>query len=213
MDSHFHINDFIFFVRQRSSDISIIREVIEQDVYRAKFSPHDVVVDIGAHIGSFSILAASQGTSIVAYEPVASSFALLKQNVDINGLPVKIFNQAVFGQRKMENIFVRDFNYGGSTFFKKNNPNFRDSEEVECITLDDVFEENHIRQCDFLKMDCEGSEVSILENFKGRFADIKRMAIEYHGYNNLEEIKNLIASSHNFTVTGDKMGIILAQCK
>ena len=36
--------------------------------------------------------------------------------------------------------------------------------QVPCVTLSEIFEEHHLKRCDLLKMDCEGSEYSILYN-------------------------------------------------
>src|SRR3990167_5666389 len=154
MRAHYHIKDLIFFVRQRSSDIPILREVIENETYFAgdffTISGGDIVVDIGAHIGSFSILAASKGAAVISYEPITINFDLLKDNVDINGFPVSIYKKAVRGECGKDVIYIRPFNYGGTSFFNTPtlDPEFR--EEVEYIDLATVFSENHIDHIDFL---------------------------------------------------------------
>lgn len=47
--------------------------------------PGDVLADVGANVGSYSILAASVGARSIAFEPVPSTFASLADNVAING--------------------------------------------------------------------------------------------------------------------------------
>ncbi|MGO9356859.1 MAG: FkbM family methyltransferase [Xanthobacteraceae bacterium] len=51
-----------------------------------------VFVDIGANVGLYSLLAASNAkcASVVAFEPVARTFALLQQNIAANGLERRI---------------------------------------------------------------------------------------------------------------------------
>jgi FkbM family methyltransferase len=53
--------------------------------------PGDRFVDVGAHIGAFSVLAAGAvGAECLAIEPVPASFAYLQENIHLNGLSAKI---------------------------------------------------------------------------------------------------------------------------
>ena len=53
--------------------------------------PSDRFVDIGAHIGAFSLLAAGAvGADCLAVEPVPASFAQMLENVNLNGLSAKV---------------------------------------------------------------------------------------------------------------------------
>lgn len=57
--------------------------------------------------------------------------------------------------------------------------------EIECITLKDIFNENHIEKCDILKMDCEGAEFEILYNAsEDIFKKVKEIRLEYHNKEN-----------------------------
>jgi FkbM family methyltransferase len=49
--------------------------------------PGDLFVDVGANIGSYTVLAAKlAGAHVVAFEPVASTFAALRDNIALNGI-------------------------------------------------------------------------------------------------------------------------------
>lgn len=51
------------------------------------FAPEDVLVDIGANVGMYSIWAAkTRGTRVYAFEPESQNFALLNKNIVANGL-------------------------------------------------------------------------------------------------------------------------------
>ena len=91
--------------------------------------------------------------------------------------------------------------------------------EVECVTLENIFDENHIVSCDLLKLDCEGAEYDILINAnKEIFDKIKLISLEYHNIINHDghELKKfletvgfvvkLVPDSHN-----NKYGFIYAQ--
>ena len=47
--------------------------------------------------------------------------------------------------------------------------------------LKQIFDDNNIECCDFLKLDCEGAEYEIIKNLPSEyFRKIKKMVIEYH---------------------------------
>jgi FkbM family methyltransferase len=47
--------------------------------------PGDIVFDVGANIGVFTLYAAKQGAQIYAYEPIPSTFELLQRNIHLHG--------------------------------------------------------------------------------------------------------------------------------
>jgi FkbM family methyltransferase len=215
MKPHFHQDDLIFYVRQRSSDIPIIKEVIRDDNYKIKgrLKGGEVVIDIGGHIGSFSVFAGSMGAVVLTYEPVKRNFRLLEKNVKINDFNNTIFNMAVTSKEETRRIFVRDFNFGGSNlYYPHANPDFY--EDVVCTTLDKIYDDNHLDRCDYLKLDCEGSEFEIIENFK-RIDTIKTIGLEYHGSERRDQVIKLLAKTHNM-VSGkvsDLMGTMIFELK
>ena len=73
---------------------------------------------------------------------------------------------------------------------------------VECITSEDVFDENGIKNCDFCKIDCEGAEFDILLNTpEDILQKVKVFTIEFHefGGHNVNELVNLF-EENNFQV-------------
>lgn len=52
---------------------------------------------------------------------------------------------------------------------------------IECVSLDDVFEQKQIEKCDLLKLDCEGSEYEILQRCRPETLNhVRRIVGEYH---------------------------------
>ena len=67
-------------VRPGTFDQHICWEVLEQNVYRVpnRFGPADVILDIGAHIGCFSLLAYARGSrKIFAFEALPQNYRML----------------------------------------------------------------------------------------------------------------------------------------
>ena len=186
----------MFYVRPRSSDMNIIDEVITGNCYLKHYDikGHDVVVDIGAHIGSFSILAASKGVAVHSFEPVQRTYDLLVKNIELNGLPVKAQRMGVMAQEGEREVYIRKFNYGGSNFYVPHqDPDWK--EMVKVTTLDNICRTEGIDEIDFLKLDCEGAELEILESFSD-LRRIKNMALEYHIGERREKIKELLKNTH-----------------
>lgn len=141
------------------------------------------IIDIGGHIGTFCIYAAKKFPDgiIFSYEPDKKNYEKLLKNIKLNSVEnVTAFNFAVGKERGKSLLYsMKDGVFGtiGSTLIN----NGSDSVEVSCITLDDILKENNIQKCDLLKMDCEGSEYSIIFNTnKAVFDKIRSIAMEYH---------------------------------
>jgi len=207
-------NGLVFKVRSGEGDINIINEVFISKSYHTalKFIKKDsVVIDIGAHIGSFSILAgkiAKQG-KIYSYEPFIGSDELLKENVKLNNLDnVWDFNLAVNDKpNKKLKFYLRAIagEYSGNSIYGSGK-----YIEVNSINLEQIFKKNKIKSCDLLKIDCEGAEYNIiLKTPKKLFKNINNIILEYHeGYGNPRALKDYLTSL-GFQVTEVTKGVYL----
>jgi FkbM family methyltransferase len=144
----------------------------------AKFQ---TIVDIGAHLGGFAVYAARScpDARIYCYEPEQRNFALLKRNIDINGLDGRV---SVFQSAVASNSGARDLAVGDSLVNSFHIPPPNASlETVDCTTLKDIFVHQGLEAIDLLKINCEGAEYEILESCS--HADFNRIAnirLEYH---------------------------------
>ncbi len=144
-----------------STDPTAIREIFIYKTY-TKYVPlekKDIVMDIGAHIGCFSVLAGSIGKKVYAFEPWEESYTLLRINVKNNGLEnVECFKKAVTGKNtKYVKFFLhKKWNGCNSTLPVKG---FGESIQVENQNLHEFLENNKIT---FMKMDIEGGEYELV---------------------------------------------------
>ncbi len=146
------------------------------------------VIDIGANIGTFTVLAASvRGTKVYAYEPFRESFNLLMENVRLNRLKnVVPCCLAVASGKMRRRLFIR----GGSPFnsFYSGGKGMQHV-EVECISLKDIFERNKIGRCDLLKLDCEGAEYEILLSTPKKYLQkVTEIRMEVHSADKNQEL-------------------------
>lgn len=143
----------------------------------------DLVVDIGANVGAFSVYAAKRAPRglIYAYEPDRESFVLLERNVHLNGFTNVVASNLAISVGIGEGLFysggtsiehsLMSADMGGSTV----------SYVVRTIGLMDIFKINNLSYIDFLKVDCEGSEYDILFGTNTYYlSKIEKIVLEYH---------------------------------
>ena len=134
-------------------------------LFKEAIRPGMTVVDIGAHVGLFTLSAArvvGPGGKVIAFEPEANNFNLLKRNVSLNGYcNVECRKQAISSETGHSHFFASPFNTGDHRLFYHGKE--RKPVEVETISLDDFSEKFHA-QIDVIKMDIQGAEG---EAFKG----------------------------------------------
>ena len=133
---------------------------IETEIVKSNVEKNDVVVDIGANIGYYTLLMAKLNSHVHSYEPEFANFQLLKKNVIHNNFlsNVKLYNKAVSNFNGKSKLFLSEFTPGEHTL---NHDRFDGKKFVEVdvtkITLDRI---------DFAKIDVEGSELHVLEGMK-----------------------------------------------
>ena len=160
-------------------------------------SQGSLVVDIGANIGMFSLLACRSGAEkLLAFEPNPSSFEILRKNLfqALIKTDVAIFPLAVSGMAGETVYMSVDSSPYNAT---SNNPiNATNVVSVETIDLDKIVELCRGRQIDYLKIDCEGAEWEILSKCSEEtLSRIDRIRMELHprqGRSNSEIIDRLL---------------------
>lgn len=179
-------NGYNFAFRKDTTDQYIINEVLVRGIYNHNYflPPSPVVVDIGGHIGLFTIFCKLKykDAKIMTYEPHRESFDLLSMNTKpMSG--VTIHNKGVSGVKKTA-ILLGDEPNKTSLIYGDGN-----GQEIDCVSLNDVFVDNKIEHIDLLKVDCEGSEYEILMGFKGsgNFEKISNIVLEYHEFEGRSE--------------------------
>lgn len=172
-------------------ELQILRSIFEEREYAGffPFYQNATIVDIGAHYGYFSIFAAKNSgphASVFSIEPSKNNYYHLQENVTANGIKnIKTFNLAIGSERGTTTLYTGN-NQNHSLFenYRLLDQN-RKSEIVTVNTLELFMSENGIENIDFLKIDCEGAEYSIIESApKHVFEKIKTISMEFHDMKN-----------------------------
>ena len=116
-------NDFIIFktrskkiikLRKQSTDLMALTHVWLIEEYKKEnfeIQPHDIIIDVGAHIGLFTIYASQFCTKgkIYSFEPVLENYELLLENIKLNNLNyVTSFNQAISNSNEPIKLFLNN---------------------------------------------------------------------------------------------------------
>ena len=166
------------------------REFFVNKIYDGLIKPNDVVVDVGANSGMFTLYALSQGADFVyAVEPTKVAYDNLV-NVT-KGKNVKCIKEALLDKVTEMEINVAENNSTVSSFLDEAHDNSYQyqKEKVKVSTFNNLLWENKISKIDVLKVDIEGSEYVLLDTIQN-FDMIGKIILEFH-YNKENKIFNL----------------------
>jgi FkbM family methyltransferase len=157
---------------------------------------NQLIIDIGGHIGLFCVLAATKfkNAKVLAYEPNPESFELLRQNIETNNLEGRVipFNLAVSSGNGKNLIFKVDNNDTGRCYTQET----EGAEGVASISLREIINNNQIKSCDLLKIDCEGYELPIIKSLNSeQFSIIKKIVIECHNQFEIPIIQDILKNN------------------
>ena len=145
----------------------------------ALVGPGDVVVDVGANIGVYSLLAArivGPTGVVVGLEPNPSMLAVLHANARRNGFDALRVRGLALGDANGEAVFYENFGKPNSFSLSR-----RDAAaggwSVLVARLDDVVAWERLPRVDLVKIDAEGGETAILAGGSGTLARHRPLVI------------------------------------
>ncbi len=122
--------------------------------------PEDIFVDVGANIGSYTLLASAQiGAKSFAFEPVSKTYRQMRNNIEINNLQGRVltFNMGV--SSKSGELFFSNGNDTSMNHVLKEENILESSEKVKVETLDNML--SAVKPT-LLKIDVEGFESEVI---------------------------------------------------
>lgn len=180
-----------------TTDFSTLKEVWSGTTKTyPNLSDHDVIFDIGAHIGASTIwLAKNSKARIYAFEPDPENYKILCKNISLNDLsgrviPVQI---ALWKEDTEIALSVHPQNKGGHSIAKTHAGTT--SVRVTARTIGTFMKLNKIDHISFLKCDVEGAEFELFQNTPREVFDkIGGGLIELHGRDHTKyaEIKQFL---------------------
>jgi FkbM family methyltransferase len=176
---------FTMAYRPGSSDVDVLSHSFDNDIFLKgvpEYQPHSshTVLDVGAHIGDFSLLISQRVARVYSVEARRETFGLLKTNLFLNNATNVIADHMALSDK---NGFCRLYlategeSWGDSTTFDFNGS----AESVSSVTLQRYLFERNIPRVDFAKFNCEGAEFPILMSADpSTLSKFETMLVLYH---------------------------------
>ncbi len=174
-------------------------------IEKLRFRENDTVIDIGAHIGWYSILIdklSPENVKIFSFEPDPLNFKLLKENLVLNSASkVTPINKAVGESNKKAKLFLYpDKNRGRHSLLPLHK---YDTVEVDVIKLDDWVKRKNIKHIKLIKIDVEGYEYFVLKGGLNVLKLTENIILEYSpeymkkGMVDINKFKNFLTEISN----------------
>ncbi len=139
-------------------------------LFRSLLKPGDVVVDCGANIGYYTLIAAKAvgpAGRVYAFEPEPTNFRFLQKNLSLNDYPcVTPVNKAVSDRNGTTQLYICEYDTGHHTinrfdgieaYQKHRRQDGKTAVDIETVRLDDFLAKE--KAIDVMKVDVEGAEV------------------------------------------------------
>jgi len=174
----------ITFEERDEVDRSVAAEIFKFREYRAAettVKTAKLIVDVGAHVGLFTLYcrALNPTAKIVALEPEPNNFLRLTSSLALNSVigvltePVALASKTGYAR-----LIISDDSHNHH-LGHDNAPG--EGLAVKTVSLSSLKKQKKIGQIDLIKMDIEGGEYDILENWTAvDFAGINHIILEYH---------------------------------
>lgn len=174
-------------------DSTVKQQRVSGDFYRDEFSAlrrligdGDTVFDLGANIGLHATLFSrwvGKNGNVFAFEPVPDTAWQLRETLALNRCSnVEVFELAILDKTSTAEMNIFDPKYAAWNSFGK--PKYGEVEpsgaiKVPVQTLDTFCKEKQIKRINFLKIDVEGFEKSVLQGARGLLKTNKIDALSF----------------------------------
>ena len=153
------------------------------------------VVDLGAHVGEFTIMAAARWphATIHAFEPNPHIIPMLESNC--NPYRVIVYPRAVDVKARRDKLYFNQLGSVASTVVRPSGAHDADYWHGVDVDIDGPEAVTRLKP-EVLKIDIEGPEGVLLEAMGDAVRDIYRIYVEFHHENIRRHIDSLLFETH-----------------
>ncbi len=172
------------------------REVYLDNVYAKHFfmgkavKDNDVILDLGANVGGFSLWACSQANNVKCYavEPHPGIRQEIEENIKLNGLHENIFPVDKCISSKNEKLKM---SFDEEVFTMTKISNQIGDIEVDALSIDNLIVDLDLKKIDLIKLDIEGSEREAISGARQTLIKYKpKLALS--GYHLVDDVYFLV---------------------
>jgi len=206
------------------------KENLTTQIFKRVVRDGHTVVDIGANIGYFTLLAArlvGKKGKVYAFEPEPRNYSILLKNIALNGYEnVAPMPKAVSNAAGIARLYLSSKDIGAHTIRQYHDKRQFDEKEsgefveVESVTLDELFDDKK-QPIDVIKMDIEGAEMAAISGMDRVIRENKnlKMFIEFYpsairemGYSP-EKLVDKLLNGYGFSIIAiDELRMPSNQC-
>jgi len=147
----------------------------ERRLFCAAITPGSLVLDVGANVGIYTLLAAKRGARVIAVEADPRNVEMLRRHIHLNGFDdrVSVLHMAASDRDSALTLYRNSGNCGHSSLFKGHDPVVVPGKTIDSLGLPPI---------DVCKMDIEGAEMMALSGMRNSISRSPnlRLLIEYN---------------------------------
>lgn len=193
--SDFWVHDFgQFKMVLDKTDLDFSRQVLmlgnyateshESQIFEKQLKKDQIVLDLGANIGYYSLLARSvvgPGGKVFSFEPSTENTSLIKKSIDANKFEnITVVEAAVSDHDGYGSLFLSPYYKSEHSVFEyhySSGDHKGDTQKIKLVTIDSFLENLGDPSVDVIKMDVEGSEKKALDGMKKTIEFNKKLTL------------------------------------
>jgi FkbM family methyltransferase len=189
----------------------------------AGFGSNDVLVDVGANVGMYTIWAAkTRGVRVFAFEPESQNFALLNRNILLNELGdrVSAYCLALSDAAGLSELHLSQFMAGGSCHSLGERVNFKHqpmrpvfSQGCVSARLDDLVASGAVPEPNHIKIDVDGFEPKVIAGARRIIEGVKLRSLLIEVNQNLADHQQMVAELNALGYKHDPLQVAAAERK
>jgi FkbM family methyltransferase len=189
----------------------------------AGFKSEDVLVDVGANVGMYTVWAAkTRGVRVCAFEPESQNFALLNRNIFLNeiGSQVQAYCLALSDVAGLSQLHLSQFMAGGSCHTLGEKLDFkhdpmRPAYSQGCVSarLDDLVASGTVPEPDHIKIDVDGFEPKVIAGARRILTGSKLRSLLIEVNQNLDDHRQMVDELNNLGYKHDAGQVAAAERK
>jgi FkbM family methyltransferase len=184
----------------------------------------DILFDVGANVGMYTIYAGVRGVNVYSFEPESSNYYVLNRNILLNKIQknVKAYNLALNNETSLDVLKLTSpqpgaahTTFGANDAYKQNNSAIIFEQGAVSLTLDDLVYGHGLPVPNHIKIDVDGIESKIIQGSSKLLQDKKLRSILIEVNESSPEDQKLIQtlSMAGFEIDRKTDALILAEQK
>lgn len=197
-ESKFKFQNIVLNTRENTIDFWACLESYEPDLtyflIEVLKNNKGTFIDVGGHIGRFTVLAAKNNWNVISFEPVKSNYDMILKNLQENNCrdSAIVYNYGLGDKNQKQTIFYNSAELGESSVVMTSDK--KESSEIEIVDFDGFIKSNNFKETCVIKIDIEGNEEKAINGMKDFISTQKPLLILELWENNSKNVADYLRS-------------------